>query len=235
MSQPATMPDIHNVSRDPADLTNYGSFIHRRLAESLQEVGVAVWASAKDMTAFITATPADRAQILSTKLKEFDARNGGIGAAASPAPMVVVQQPATVAQPQAQEPAKRQPRTTGHEAPSSPAATPTTPAAGALELLSVIKRLEGHIEDVLSKQTKLAGGLEVAFAEIQRDIAELKVVTSAVMQIVEGVDRKTELSLGLLCLFGQQVLGNVPLSEILPVAASDAKVALEFLAQSGKD
>ncbi len=180
-----------SAPRDAAILAGQGPFIHRRLGEALELIGLKCWQNEREKTAFVTASPEDRAQMLLMQLQAFDAQRGG-GAPPPPqqtaAPVQQVQQAPPATTGAAAAPA------TGRAPRTPPAATVAAAAGGVgnvVELLNAIK-------DVGTKLDTLSAA--VANGSTAAGLEELKAMVSASMQI-----QKVEI--GLLCLFGEQVLG----------------------------
>ena len=222
MSNAATIMTPDNCPRDENILANEGVFIHRRLAENLMDRGFKLWNNEKDKTAFITAGPADRARAIVQKLKEMDAAGGGTPALPPPQPQV--QQPPPAVE---EAPVKRQPRTNGSAA--SQAATPASapaqgPVAGIQELLLVLKGIEAKVAEVSTNQGRLAStdaSLGVQVKGLEEQINGVHTLLAAVAQVQQA-------QLGILCLFGQQVLG-AGMEEFLPSAMEDSNAALVMI------
>lgn len=184
-----TLMTPETAPRDAAALAGQGPFIHRRLGEALEGLGFKCWSNEREKTAFVTASPQDRAQMLLSQLQAFDAARGG-----APAPQAAPQQapaappPAPPAAAPAAPPATtgRAPRTQGGAAASNGAGV-----GNVVELLNAIKELGGKIDAATGALNTKAGANE---------LEGLKAMVAASMQL-----QKVEL--GLLCLFGEQVLG----------------------------
>lgn len=220
MSSNAIM-NPENAPRSEEELASQGVFIHRRLAESLTDRGFKLWNSEKEKTAFITASPGDRAKVLAVKLREMDAASGGTPpaalAASNPAP-------ATTAAP---EHAKRAPKTSNGASDKQMALpgtqSPQASTAGVQELLIAIKSLQGDLEEVSKGMVAISNNQNI----LAKEIAGIKasVGSSAAIQNAQ---------LGLLCLFGQQVLGGVGMEDFLPASIEDAAKALKIFEKLGK-
>jgi hypothetical protein len=236
MTNAATIMTPDNAPRDEVALASEGVFIHRRLAESLFDRGFKIWQTEKEKTAFVTAPGPERARAIVQKLKEMDAASGVKPAAmAAPAPEPAQRAPQTAAAAPAEEPvAKRAPRTSngngaaGHSAPAA-----ASPSGGAQDLLLAVRAIADQVKDISAKvnavddgQTKMGNALVTQLAILQKENAELKTYLSSVAQV-------QHVQLGLLCLFGQQVL-NAPMPEFIGSALDDAKTALSLLENLGK-
>lgn len=185
MSNQLMTPD--SAPRDAAALASQGPFIHRRLGEALQGLGFSCWQNEREKSAFVTASPADRAQALLTQLQAYDASRGG-GAAPAPAPAAAPPPQAAPAPAATPAASGRAPRT------ASAAATNGAGAAGVgnvVELLNALKDVGGKLDAATAQlgQPAQAGELE-----------GLKAMMSAMMQI-------QRVEVGLLCLLGENVLG----------------------------
>src|ERR1700761_5157471 len=116
MSNSLMTPD--SAPRDVAQLAGQGPFIHRRLGESLAALGFPCWQSDREKSAFVTASPQDRAQAILTSLQAYDHSKGG-GGAPPPAQQQVAPPPAAQTPPPATQGAPaaastgRQPKTNG--------------------------------------------------------------------------------------------------------------------------
>lgn len=199
-----------------------GVFAHRRLAESLFDRGFKLWTTDKEKTAFLTATAEVRAQSLLQMLKKFDEANGRATPAPAPAAAAA---PAPAAEP---APAKRQPRTSAAAAPAAPAPAQTAevPNGGAQELLNALKYQGTQVGELHQRLDDIDGQLAAKLPGIHKELADIKAMLSATAQL-------QKVQLGLLCLFGQQVL-SAGLPEILEASVGDANTALELLEQLGK-
>ena len=216
-----------NAPRSAEDLLNAGVFNHRRLAESLFELGHKIWSTDKEKTAFLTASPADRAQALAAKLKEFDAANGGApspaATAATAPPQAQAEPPKTAAAPE-ETSSKRQPKTAGSPAPTAASAAP----GSAQELLTVVKDLGEKLGAVAKGVDKVSSGVGSTDSRVERleaELAETKALVGTLLNL-------SKVQIGLLTLFGQQVLG-AGMEDFLPAALGDADKALDILEQSG--
>lgn len=211
------MPTIETAPRDATALSQpgVGVFVHRRLAEQLQDMGFKIWNSEQEKAAFLTTTAAQRAAVIVHKLKEYDASRG-IVPAATPAivPPTILEAPAALAAPA--EEGKRQPRTQATPAPA-------TPTAGVQELLLAIGRLENKLDAVGTSVENLTRSVGINMASLN----DVKAMLSASMKV-------QNVQLGLLCLFGQQVLGGVEIKDFVPAALEDADKALDILEKTGK-
>ena len=233
MTTAATIMTPDNAPRDEAALAAEGVFIHRRLAESLHDRGFKIWNSEKEKTAFVTAPGPERARAIVQKLKEMDAASGGNPAAlAAPIPEEQQRAPQTAPAAQEEPPAKRAPRTNGSAGNAAPAPSQGA-SGGAQDLLLVIKSLTENLKVISDKvdaiddgQTKMGNALVKQVADLQRENAELKTYLGAMSQV-------QKVQLGLLCLFGQQVL-NAPISEFIGASVDDANTALGLLENLGK-
>lgn len=220
-----TMMTPETAPRDAAALAQNGVFIHRRLAEALEALGFPVYKDANERTAFVTAKPEERAAVILQKLKELDASRGGAPApAAAPA-----QLPAPAAQPAA-APAAAAPATSGR-APrttkDSGSGSKEAPAngSGVLELLTAVKSLSDELKE-LRAAAQASSTVPAGIAGLGKEIESVKTMLGVSMKI-------QEVQLGLLCLFGQQVL-QAPTDAFLSSAVDDANVALGLLEQMGK-
>ena len=231
MTNAATIVTPDNAPRDEVALSTEGVFIHRRLAEALYDRGFKIWNTEKEKTGFFTAPAHERARALVQKLKEMDAASGVKPAAmAAPAPEPAQRAPQTAAAAAApvEEPvAKRAPRT------SNGAANAAAPSAsnGAQDLLLAVKAIADQVKDLSNKvnavddgQTKMGNALVKQLADLQKENTELRTYLSSVAQI-------QRIQLGLLCLFGQQVL-NAPISEFIGASIADADTALSILGKA---
>lgn len=216
MNNQLMTPD--SAPRDLEALTKQGPFIHRRLGEQLEGLGFKCWANERDKSAFVTASPGDRAQMLLVQLQAYDTARGGAPAAPQAAPQAPA--PAPQAAPQAAPPATvtRTPRTAANGTSGGAQAAPAAGGVGnVVELLNAIKGVQGDLAKAVAAAEKgaaTAGGLA---GEIQA----IKGMLAASMKI-------QQVELGLLYLFGQQVLG-APGEEILQAAVTDGTAALNLL------
>lgn len=215
MMTPETAP------RDAVQLQAVGPYIHRRLAEALAERGVPVWTDERTKVAFVTASVPDRAQMLATKLAELDAKNGGAPPqtqqAPSAAPADAPPPPAQAAQtPPASLPSGRSPQK-ANTAGAPAAAKGDAPTGNVVELLTAVKAIQtdiGKLSAVVGK-----GGTS---AETQ----ELRAMLAASMKI-------QELSLGVLCLLGENILG-APTADFITDGPQYGASALTAISESGK-
>lgn len=226
MSTGETLMTPDNAPRDEETLTAAGAFIHRRLAENLHARNFQLWSTDREKTAFLTASPADRARVLVQKLKEMDAAGGGTPAAPPSQPAAPPPPP-----PAEEAPAKRAPRTSGTATANPLSPPPQAPTGGVTELLLAMKAIGDQVSAVRTNQERLSGGIgttDVRLKSLEDKLSELTAMLSATAQL-------QKVQLGLLCLFGQQVLGNVGISEFLPASVDDANAALAILDKMGKD
>jgi hypothetical protein len=87
-----------------------------------------------------------------------------------------------------------------------------------------------QLDSVVKNQERISGGIggtDVRIKALEEKIAEQSAMFSAVAKL-------QHIQLGLLCLFGQQVLGNVSIAEFLPASLDDANTALEIFEKLGK-
>lgn len=224
----STMMTIDTAPRDEAALTAEGVFIHRRIAEALTEAGYKLWTTEKEKATFITAPPADRARAILHHLRSYDVSKGG-----APAPVAPAGREPAAAATETAAPVKRQPRT--------PAAAPTQaqPAAqaatnggsGVEALLMAVKTINdgmqvihARVEEIAAKQEALSKSLNIVISATN----DMKVWQTTEAQV-------SQLQVGMLALFGQQVLGGVSIQEIVPTAIQDANTVLDILEATGKD
>lgn len=234
-----TLMTPETAPRDAAALTKVGPFVHRRLGEALEQQGFRCWTNDREKTAFVTASPEDRAQALLTQLLAFDAARGGAPAQAAPPPPPPVQQaappPAQAAPPAAPPagttPSGRSPRT----APSAGAAAAANGAAAAggagqvLELLTAVKAVQDLLQTVnanVSTAAAAAGQAQAGAGNLMAEVQALKGMVAASMKI-------QEVELGLLCLYGEQVL-QAPMGEFLKDSIAYGSNALAQLGELGK-
>jgi hypothetical protein len=219
-----TMMTVATMPRDEATLAGVGVYIHRRLAEELLTLGNPVWKTDKEKSAFVTAQPVERAKVLLQKVQEMEG-----GASRTPVATAPVAPPTAPAPaPAPEEAASRRPRTQNTAA----AAAPAAPAgnAGVQELLLTLKgvsdqiaALSARLDNLEGKQADLSKSVGITVSASN----DLKSALTASMKI-------QQVQLGLLCLFGQQVLGGVPASDFLPTAIDDANQALDIIERLGK-
>lgn len=199
--------------RDAAALAKQGPFIHRRLGEALELLGHRCWNNDREKSAFVTASPEDRGQMLLSQLQAYDAVKGG----GAPPP----QTPAAAAPEAAPEPA---PATSGRS-PRTPGQTPMNGAAASgnvVELLNAIKDISGKIGDLTNQVTQASPGTVSG----QLQALQAQVAASLFIQKVE---------LGLLCLLCQETLG-CGVDDFIESAVTDGAAAVDKLnAYAGKD
>ena len=214
MSNQLMTPDT--APRDAAALANQGPFIHRRLGEALELAGFKCWNNEREKSAFVTASPADRAQALLAQLQAYDATKGG-GGAPAPQTQAAAPPPAATAAPAASTGGTtRTPKTT-----SNGAAAGAGGVGNVVELLNAIKELQGSLGAIQTNLTNQGQAGSVA-SELQT----LKGMVAASMKI-------QEVELGLLCLFGEQVLGAA-MADFIGDAPTYGTSALQALSP-GKD
>jgi len=215
--------------RSADEITNAGVFQHRRLAESLYELGHKLWTTDKEKTAFLTASPAERASALVAKLREFDTANGG---APSPAATAARTPQAST---QAADPApaaedtgsKRQPRTSQTQSTNGHAASAAAPG-NAQELLTVVKTIGEKVSSLEAAFGRIAGSGdegEARLKKLEQELLETKALVATLLNL-------SKVQIGILTLFGQQVLG-AGMEEFLPAAIGDADKAIDILEESG--
>jgi hypothetical protein len=190
MSNQLMTPDT--APRDVAALASQGPFIHRRLGEALELAGFKCWNNEREKSAFVTASPMDRAQALLVQLQAYDAAKGR-----APAPQTQAAPPppaAAGAAPAGGAPAggttTRAPRTA-----SGGAVAAGTGVGNVVELLNAIKELQGTL-----------GGIQAALTN-QGQAGSVAAELQAIKGMVAASLKIQEVELGLLCLFGEQVLG----------------------------
>lgn len=237
MNNTLMTPDT--APRDAAALANQGPFIHRRLGEQLEQLGFKCWNNEREKTAFVTSSPQDRAQALLMQLQSYDAARGGAPApqAAPPAMQQVVAPPPQ--QPAAAAPPARAPRT----APAAPQANGALQGVGmaaqaaplgnlgpVVDLLNAIKAVGEQLSTIqagVSGVTNAAGNQQAQINALSNEVQGLKAMLAASIRI-------QNVQLGLLYLFGQQVL-QAPGEDILQAAVGDASTAIGIIEQlSGK-
>lgn len=210
MSNQLMTPDT--APRDASALANQGPFIHRRLAEALEIAGFKCWNNEREKAAFVTASPGDRAQALLNQLQAYDASKGG-----APAPQTqAAPPPATTAAP-AGAPATPPP-TTGRQpkTPTNGAAAGAAGVGNVVELLNAIKELQGTLGGIQATLTNQGQAGSVA-GELQ-----------AIRGMVAASMKIQEVELGLLCLFGEQVLGAT-MTDFIGEASTYGTSALQAL------
>jgi hypothetical protein len=209
------MPNIANAPRDLEALTNQGVFLHRRLAEELDAAGYKLWSSDQEKTAFVTSTPRERAAAILRMLQSYDSQGRG------GAPATSARQPAAPSAPAEAAPvvSKRAPKTAA-DTPSPGNGTPSgTPVQ---ELLMAIKSIH---EDVRATLNGLSG-MGLAVSKAKDDVTNLTGVMSGILRI-------QRVQLGLLYLFGQQVL-NAPGEDIVTAAMDDCDTVLALIDKIAK-
>lgn len=225
----STLMSPTTAPRNLDELAKQGPFIHRRLGEQLEQAGFKCWENEREKTAFVTASPADRAQMLLVQLAAFDAANGGAppAAAALQAPPPLQSPPPQIqAQVQAQPPA-REPRTApgpSNGVSAAPAQPPAAAQGSVLELLNTLRGIEA-LQTTMNGAIAKIGDLNVARAgAVESLIREVQDIKGA----LANFRLLQEVQLGLLYLFGQQVL-QASGEDFLPVAVADAQKVLEIL------
>ncbi len=240
MSGPQALLTPETAPRSLEALMPLGIYQHRRLAEELEGRGVKIFETDKDKAAFFGANSEVRAQRLLEALSQFD---GGKPAAAPTRTPVVAPQaapapaPATTAAPVVQAPAAattRQPRSqaNGAAGAAQPVAQVAGPNPGVEQLLLALKgvqdtlgALKSHAETVSGNQAGLGNGL----GALDQRISAIADKVDGLAGLIHANMKIAEVQLGLLALFGEQVLG-APKEAFLPDAvktATDALTALE--------
>jgi len=232
MNAPATtMPSPETAPRTPEELTKMTVFLQRRLAEQLNSSGFPVWTSEPEKTAFITETSEKRGMILAEKLAAFDKARGGAPAAAAPVATVTPITPPTEATPAPATASKRQPKTQAAAPP--PAAAPAVSGEqGVLssEVVNLLKTVSTDLKNlhgmtdarIEGVENRLDGGKLVT----KGDLVELKDMLTASMRVQQA-------TLGVLCLFGQEVL-KASTRDVMGPAIEEANNALDALEELGK-
>lgn len=183
MSNQLMTPDT--APRDLAQLTAQGPFIHRRLGEALEKLGFSCWQNEREKSAFVTASPADRAQALLSQLQAYDGARGGAPAPApQPPPQQAAPQPATPPPATPPAPSGRQPTTKSQ-------ANGAGGAGNVAELLNVLKDVGNKLDGIAA---------QLGTPSQASELEGLKAMVAASLQI-----QKVEV--GLLCLIGENVLG----------------------------
>ena len=224
----SAMPTPATAPRDLAELSAQGVFLHRRLAESLQDLGHIVWASERDKATFLTAPAASRAEVLLVHLKAYDAAQGGAPAAAEaiPAPAVPAApavDPAAAPPPEAATSSKRAPKTNTAAPAAAAAQAPALPGAIGQDVILALKALT----EQMTQQGKVIEALQKSVGINFSSLNDLKANTAAMMKV-------QQVELGLLTLFGAQVLG-APMDDFMGAACEDANKALTVIENLGKD
>ena len=221
----SAMPTPATAPRDIAELSSQGVFLHRRLAESLQDLGHAVWANERDKATFLTAPAASRAEVLLVHLKAYDAAQGGAPAAA-PAPAVPAApavDPTPAPPPEAATSSKRAPKTNTAAPAAAAAQAPALQGAIGQDVILALKALT----EQMTQQGKVIEALQKSVGINFSSLNDLKANTAAMMKV-------QQVELGLLTLFGAQVLG-APMDDFMGAACEDANKALTVIENLGKD
>lgn len=223
MSNGKTMPTIDSAPRDLYELKDLGPFAHRVLLSNLHDLGFTVWKNEAEKTTIVAgATPEMRASLLLDKLKEYDASRG---VTHSPAPVVNTSSTVVVAEPQEVAPtvSKRTPRQVSQ--PVVEVVPQQAPFNGSQEILSAMARIEERLDNI----ERGIAGITKSVGINMSSLNDLKSATAASAKI-------SQFKLGLLCLFGSQVLDGANVSDFTNPALEESLKALDALkALEGKD
>lgn len=76
LREKARLLSLETTPRNIEELQTLGPFLHRRIGELLAQRGFPVWREEREKSAFVTASPEDRANALLQQLRAFDALSG---------------------------------------------------------------------------------------------------------------------------------------------------------------
>lgn len=212
MNAPNVVPHPDTAPRDLAALAEYKTFARRRLAEQLAALGFAPWSDDKARVAFLIAPGEVAGEVLLQKLNEYDASRG----VTPEAPKEAQAKPAT------RKPATRKPAAKSAvvspeqlvEGFAAQTAQLVQPSAPALDEARIAEILDARM---LQHGADMNQAVHLEISSLQAELAEMKKVQKAM--------------LGILALFGQQVLG-AGMADFMPSAAEDAETALAILKAS---